>query len=148
MGFGATLLAMSAVQGISQISQGYAQKEEAKFNATLLEGKANLIEAQKEVEFGQYQRLKGQYMSKSVANVAKSGTNLQGSSLAVMVEAQKQISIDQSIGQFNLEQEKRYTKSQASQVRRAGSQAVRSGYYNAFSSLLQGTSNYAMYKGK
>lgn len=146
MGFGGALLAMTAVQGVSQISQGYAQNAEAKFNATLLNNKADQIDVQKDIEFGQYQRLKGQYMSKSVSNAAKSGIALQGSALAVMLDAQTQISIDQAIGQFNLEQEKNYTKAQADAQKRAGRQAVYSGYSNAFSTMLQGTSNYAMYK--
>lgn len=146
MGFGGAMLAMSAVQGVSQISQGYAQKAENNFNAKLLEGKANLIDTQSEIEQGQYQRLKGQYMSKSVANVAKAGIGLQGSALAVMLDAQTQINIDQSIAKFNAEQEKNYTKAQAAQQKRAGRQAVYSGYSNAFSILLGGASNYAMYK--
>ena len=145
MGFSGALLAMSAVQGISQIGQGYAEKAEAKFNATLLEGKAKLIDEQSNIEQGQYQRLKGQYMSKSVANVAKAGIGLQGSALAVMLDAQTQINIDQAISKFNFEQEKNYTKAQASQQRRAGKQAVYSGYSNAFSSALTGVSNYALY---
>lgn len=148
MGFGGALLAMSAVSGISSISQGYAQKQEAKFNAAVLDNKANLIEEQKQIEFGQYQRLKGKYLSSSVVGAAGAGVALQGSPMAVMLDAQTQINIDQAIGQFNLEQEKQYTKAQASQQRRAGKQAVYSGYSNAFSTVLQGVSNYAMYNKK
>jgi len=146
MSFGGALFAMTAVQAVGQISQGYAQKAESNYNATLYEGKANLIDVQKEIESGQYDRLKGQYMSKSVAGVAGSGIGLQGSALAVMLDAQTQINIDQAISNFNLDQEKNYATAQAATERRAGKAAVRSGYTNAFSSLMSGASNYALYK--
>lgn len=147
MSVGGLLFAQSAMQAVSQIQQGYAQKAEAKYNSTLLEGKANLIEIQKQIESGQYNRLSAQYMSKSVAAVAGSGLMLSGSPLAVMLDTQKQIRKDQAIGQFNLEQEKQYTLEEANAYRRSGRQAVKSGYAGAFSSLLQGATSYAMYKG-
>jgi len=145
MSFGATMLAMSAVSAVSSISQGYAQKAEANYNATVLDEQANLIQAKKEIEAGQYQRLKGRTLSTSMANTAKMGIMPQGSALAAMINTQTQIEIDQAIGQFNLEQEKLYTQQQASQVRRSGSQAVRTGYSNAFSTMLSGASNYLLY---
>lgn len=146
MGFGGALFAVSAATAVSQISQGYAQKSENDYNATLLEGKAKIIGAQKEIESGRYDRLKGQYLSKGVSTVAGQGRGLNGSALAVMLNAQTQINIDQAISNFNYDQEKNYTNAQADQQRRAGKAAVNSGYANAFSTLLQGTTNYAMYK--
>lgn len=148
MGFGAALFTLSAMQAVSQIGQGYAQKEEAKYNATLLEGKAGLIDVQKGIENAQYERLKGQTMSKSIASVAKSGIMPTGSAAAVMLDTQTQLNIDQAIGQFNLEQQKRYTLNEAETVKRQGRQAVYSGYSNAFSSILSGTANLAMYNKK
>lgn len=147
MSFGGVMLAMSAVQAVSQIGSSYAQKAEANYNATLAEGKANLIGVQQEIEYGQYQRLKGQVQGKSIANIAKAGIYPTGSAAAVMLDAQTQIGIDQAIGQFNYQQEKNYTKAQADQFRRQGKAAVYSGYSNAFSTILQGGSNYAIYKG-
>jgi hypothetical protein len=148
MSLGGALFAMSAVQAVSQIGHGYAQKAENDYNATLLEGKANLIDTQKEIESGRYDRLKGQYLSKSIANVAASGIMPQGSALAVMLDAQTQINIDQAISKFNFDTEKSYTMSESEAQRRAGKSAVRGGYTNAFSSMLSGAANYAMYKHK
>lgn len=145
MSFGATMLAMTAVSAVSSINQGYAQKAEANYNATVLDEQSKLIQVKKEIEAGQYQRLKGRTLSTSMANTAKMGVMPQGSALAAMINAQTQIEIDQAIGQFNLDQEKLYTQQQASQVRRSGDQAVRTGYTNAFSSLLRGASDYALY---
>lgn len=147
MSFGGLMFATAALQAVSQIGQGYAQKEEAKLNATIIEGKAGLIDVKKGIENVQYERMKAQVSGKSMANIAKAGIMPGGSPMAVMLDAQTQIGIDQAIGQFNLEQEKRYTLSQAEQARRQGRQAVYSGYSNAFSTMLSGVSNFAMYKG-
>lgn len=148
MSLGGVLFAMSAVQAVSQISQGYAQKAESEYNATLLEGKADLIGVQKEIDSGRYDRLKGQYLSESIANTAASGIMPQGSALAVMLDAQTQIHIDQAISRFNYDTEQNYTRAEADTQRRAGKSAVRGGYTSAFSSMLNGAASYAMYKHK
>lgn len=148
MGLGGALFALTAVQAVSQISQGYAQKAENNYNATLLEGKANLIDQQAQIESGQYERLKGRTLSTGIADTAKNGLLPQGSAMAVMLDAQTQINIDQAIGQFNYAQEKNSTVAEANTQRRAGTAAVSSGYTKGFSSLLTGTANYAMYKYK
>lgn len=148
MGFGGVMFAVAGAQAVSQISQGYAQKAENSFNARMYDEKAKLIDVQSGIEDAQYEKLKGQYYSKSVSNIAKSGIGLQGSSLAVIINAQKNISIDQAISKFNSQQEKNYTKAQADAQRRAGKQAVYSGYSQGLSTMLQGASNYAQYKYK
>ena len=145
--FGAALLAMSAVQSISQIGQGYAQKSEANYNATIKENQASMIGLQSDIEQGQYQRMKGQYLSKSTAQIGAAGIAPEGSAAAVMLDTQAQIGIDQAIAKFNKTQEQNYALSEASAYKRAGKQAVYSGYSNAFSTMLQGVSNYAMYNG-
>lgn len=145
MGFSGVMLALTAVSAVSQISQGYAQKSENQYNRTLLEGKANMIDAQSEIESGQYDRLKAQHMATSTANVAKAGIALEGSALAVITESQKQINVDQAISKLNYQQEKNYTNAEAQAQNRAGSQAVRSGYSGGLSTMLSGVSNYAMY---
>ena len=147
MSMGGLLLAFSAVNAISQIGQGYVQKAEADYNATVAEGKARLIGVQQDIEKSRYARLRGQYMGTGLANIAASGIGASGSPMAVLMDTQKQIFIDEAIGQLNLEVEKQYTKAEAGAYRRKGNYAVYSGYGNAFSSLLRGVSNYAMYKG-
>lgn len=146
MGFGGAIFAVTAASAVSQISQGYAQKAENNYNATLLEGKANLIDVQSDIERGQISRQAGQVASTSVANIGKQGIGLTGSALAVMVNTQKQYENDKILSDLNYKMEKNYTLSQADAQRRAGKTAVRSGYSGAFSSLLQGAANYASYK--
>lgn len=135
--FTTTMLALSAVQAVSQVSQGYAQKAEANANAALLRGKAGLIDIQKDIENGQYQRLKWQTLSSSMASVAGAGLMASGSAMAVMIDTQTQIGIDQAIGQFNFEQQKQYTLAEAEAMKRQGKAAVSAGWTNAFSTALQ-----------
>jgi len=143
---GVVSLALSAVQGISQIGQGYAQKAEAERNATLIEGKAGLIDIQKGIENEQYFRAKGQVLSTSMARTAAAGLKPTGSVMAVMLDTQKQMSLDQAIGQFNFDMEKRYTLAEAESVRRGGTAAVKAGYGRAFSTMLSSASKYGMAK--
>ena len=145
MSAGGALFALSAAQAVSQISQGYAQNAEAKLNASLLQGKASLLDVQSGIEQGQYQRLKGQTMGKSVAAAAGMGVGFSGSPMAAMLNAQTQINIDQAIAKFNMDQQKAYTLAEADQVRRQGKAAVRAGYSSAFSTILSGASNYVKY---
>lgn len=147
MGFSAVLLALTAVQAISQVSEGYALRDESELNATIIEGKAGLIDIQKGIEYGQYQRAKGLSLSEGMARTGGAGIKPTGSAMAVMLDTQRQMSLDQAVGQFNFEQEKRYTRAEAGAVRRGGARAVRAGYSNAFSTMLSGASKYAMYKG-
>jgi len=139
------LLALSAVQAINSIKQGYSQKDENENNAALYRQKAADIGVAKDLDFAQYERMKGQTYSTSMANIAAMGIKPTGSALAVVLNAQNQISIDQMISQFNIEQEKRYTIGQADAEQRAGKLAVKQGYSGAFSSILRGGVNLAMY---
>jgi hypothetical protein len=143
----AAILGLTAFQVASQVGQGYAQQAEAKYNASLLEGKAKLIDVQKEIEFAQYERMKNRMLSTSVANVAAAGLMPTGSAAAAMIDAQTNIGIDQAIGQFNFEQEKRYTLAEAAAIKRKGAQAVIAGYTNAFSTALKGGFMYGQQKG-
>ena len=145
MGFSGVLLAMNAVQAISQIGKGYVQQAEDNYNATILQGKADLIDVEKDIEYGKYQRLKGKTASTSYANIAKAGIMPTGSSMASMLNTQTQIEIDQAIGQFNYNQQKNYTLAEADQIRRQGKRNVRMGYTNAFSTMLRGGYDYYQY---
>lgn len=149
MAFQYAMLALSAVQAINSISQGYSEKDESGYNAGLLGEKAEAINLKKQMDYAQYERLKGKTYSKSMANIAAMGIKPTGSAMAVVLNAQNQITIDQVISSFNIEQEKRFTIGQAEAEKRAGKQKVKAGYSSAFSSILSGVTSYAQYtKGK
>ena len=142
------MLAMTAVQAVSQIGQGNYQKAEADYNATLLEGKAGQIDIAKGIANAQDMRAAGLANATSFANMAGMGVMPKGSPMAVINDMNRQMAIDRTITQYNLEQEKTYTMNEAESVKRQGKYARQAGYTNAFSTLLSGASTYAMYKYK
>lgn len=148
MGMGGAMFALSAVQALMQVQQGYAENAEAKYNASLLENKAMLMDVQSNIEQGRYTRAKGQALSTSMSNVAGMGVMPSGSPMAVVLANQTQMGIDQIIAKFNADEEKRYTLAEADSLRRAGKRARTAGYMGAFSTMLQAGSNYALSQRK
>lgn len=146
-GFGAAMFANSAFQAITSIFEGYNQSKIAGYNAMVIESRGKLVDIKKSIEAGQYTRLAGSMMSKGVANIAGSGLGFGGSKMAVMLENQRQIEIDKAIGAFGFDIEKSDIQYSSSLERLKGKVAVQEGYANAFSSLMQGGSKYAQYKG-
>lgn len=146
MSLGGAVFALTAAQAVNSISSGYAQKAEAGYNATLYEGRANLIQANADLQAGQYDRAIGQNMSRSMVTVAGQGLAPQGSVMAHIIDTQEQMQIDKAIAQGNMQMEKNYATQTASAYRRQGSLAVRGGYVGAFSDILTGAVQYAAYK--
>jgi len=135
-------LALGAVNAISAIRQGYAEKEESEYNAGLINYKVGAIEVQKNIEYAQYERLKARTWGTSMANAASMGIRPTGSALAVMNTAQKNIMIDQVISKFNREQEKKYTVEEGRTEIRRGKKAVKAGYTRGLTSILSGAVDY------
>lgn len=148
MGLSTIVMATSTFgQAYSQIQQGYAEKAQAKYNAETYINKAKQIDVQKNIDYAKYEQTKSDYYSKSISNISKSGIMPNGSSLAVILETQRRIGIDQAISQFNLQNERNYTIAQANDEVRQGRQAVYRGYSNAFSTIMkkaEDASKYAM----
>jgi len=147
MSFGGVMLALAGVQAIQQIGQGKTAQAEANYNASVTEGKAQMIDVSAGIAKGQDLRAMGKSLSTSMSQVAGSGIRPTGSSMAAILDAQTQMQIDMAIGQFNYQQEKNYTLSEADALRRGGQLKAQEGYTNAFSTLLKGVSTYGMYKG-
>lgn len=147
MSVAALVFSAAALQSISMVGQGYAEKAEAKYNAALYDEKAKMIDVQMGIKDAQYNRLKGKTASTSMANLARAGIMPTGSAAAAIIDTQAQIMLDQSYERYNLESEKNYTLSQASSERRRGRNAVRSGWTNAFTSVLSAGANYGMNQG-
>ena len=141
------MLALAGVQAVQQIGQGKVAQAEANYNASLKEGQAQMIDVSAGIQKGQDLRAMGKSLSTSMATVAGSGIRPTGSAMAAILDAQTQMQIDMAIGQFNYQQEKNYTLAEAESIRRSGKLAVQTARTNAFSTMLQGVSNYALYKG-
>ena len=140
------MLALSAVQAISSIKQGYAEENEAYHNTALLGEKADMISAKQNITNAQYERRKASTWGTAMANVAAMGIKPTGSAMAVMMDAQKNIMIDQVIESFNIEQSKKFTQAEAEGQVRAGKRAVKQGYSKGLTSVLSGAYEYSKYK--
>src|ERR1035437_6048727 len=143
-GFGGALLAMSAVQGITSISEGYAKSAESKYNASLYTDQAQALAVQGSITQGQYTRAGGEMASKQTAIEGAAGIQPTGSAAAVMLSSQTQILTDMAIAKYNNDMSVNYANAQAKNLKIQASQDVSSGYSTAFSDTLKGASAYAM----
>lgn len=139
--------AIMIASAASSISQGYAASREAKYNAQIYERQAGMIDEQKKIEAGRYDRLKRKVTGQVVARTASSGLQLGGSPLQVMIDNLTQIEMDKMIGQYNLDVKKYGALSQAELYKSKSKTAMASGFSNAFSSALMGGYTYGAMKG-
>lgn len=148
MSAGGALFALTALSAVSTVAEGYVSREEQRYNASIAESEANLIQTQKEIERSQYQQMRGEHLSTSMANIAKAGIMPGGSAMASIVHAQKNMLIDEAIGQFDLEMNKKAKYSEAEAYRRKGNYALRNAWGGGLSKILIGGYNYSRYKGQ
>lgn len=176
MGFAtAVMVGLGAMQVGASIASGYAKKNEANYNASLIDQTAplydanqalvdtqkGLVEKNKQLELYQTNRQIGQVMGTTRARTAGKGITLSGSPMAIMLDTYKQMEIDKRINQsnydmqkynldiekYNIAIEKNRALSQAAAYRRQASTSVFTGYTNAFTSALQTGVNYGLYTG-
>ena len=148
MSFGGTMLAMSAVQGITSISSGYAQAAESKYNASLYSDQAAAVAVEGSIQQGQMQAKGSKMLSTQTAVAGAAGIQPTGSVAAVMVESQRNILTDMAIANYNTTMSENYANAKAKDLRIQASDEVFQGYAGAFSDTLKGVSEYGMYTGK
>ena len=154
------MFAVAAMIATTQIMAGQAAKKEGEYNARIFEQQMGTIdiikdieekraETAKNIENKQYQRVKGQVVSTTIARTAKSGLDFGGSPVAVLVDTLTEVGIDQAIGKYNidigiasrvheLEMERTSAFASAAESRRKGILARNAAYGNAFSTLMMG----------
>lgn len=140
-------LAVTGATAATQVMAGNAQGNQYKYNAGLYDQQAKQIDVQKAIEAGQYNRAMRRTSGSIIARTAGAGLTMSGSPMAVLVDNLTQMEMDKSIGQYNLEVQKRYALATGSEYRRQAGVAVRQGYTNAFSTVLRGGFDYAMSSG-
>ena len=148
MGFSGALLAMQAVKGITSIGQGFAQSAEDKYNAQISQNQATAIGIQGQITQGQITRQGGQMMARSNAVAGAAGLEPTGSVAAVELSNQTQIETDKAIAAYNTSMGINSATDRAKQLKQQAANDTFSGFTNAFSDMLTGASNYAMYKNK
>lgn len=137
------MFAIAAATAGMQMYSGLQQSRESKYNASLYSQQANIIDAQKRIEAGQYDRAGRQLAGTTMANAAKSGLGFGGSSLAVLIDSMTQLEMDKSIGQYNLEVDKRYSQATADAYKRQAKAQRTTAFTNAFTTLLSGAYDYS-----
>jgi len=158
------MVGLGAVSAVQQVMGGFAAGEEAdynaaqtlsesRYNASILEQQAGMIEDQKNLKLAQDKRVIRFTMGKTVSMTAGKGIELSGSPMAIMIDTQTQMEMDMAIGQYNLEVQKYGVLSQreatlrrgetiASQYRRAGDTARTAGVVGGLTTLFK-TAAYA-----
>ena len=149
----AAIVGLGLITAGAQLGQGEAAAREAKYegeyNATVYEQQAGMIDEQKKLEASQYDRAIRRARSTAISRTAGAGLELGGSPVAVMIDTETQLLLDQAIGQYNLEVRKTGALSSARYSRYSGKQGARAakaaGYSNAFSTMLStGFTAYSM----
>ena len=148
MGFSGALLAMSAVQGINAIGQGYAQSAEDKYNAQIATNQASATAVQGSITQGQLTRQGGNMMAMSTAVAGAAGLEPTGSVAAVELNNQTQIETDKAIAQYNTTMGINSATDRAKALRQQAGNDEFAGFTSAFSDMLTGVSNYAKYNMK
>jgi hypothetical protein len=128
----------SIATGITQISAGNAKSKQDTYNAGIYNQQAQQIDVQKSIESTQYNRAIRSTRGSIIARTAGAGLTMSGSPMAVLVDNLTQLEMDKSIGQYNLEMQKRYASSVSSEYERRAKVAKTQGYTNAFSTILRG----------
>jgi hypothetical protein len=153
--------ALAAYQAATQIMAGNAALKESKYNASVLNQQAGFIDTQsklesdiydiqKNIELTKYTRAKSKMVGTLTANTAKSGFDMGGSAVAVMLDNLTQMGIDESIvkfnydmgkatNEFNLKQKQIGLVGQADNMVLKGRVVRNTAYSNAFGSLLKGS---------
>lgn len=149
---GALLLAGGAFSATTQIAganqQAKAIQKQAIYNAEIYDQQAELIKEKKKIQEYQFNREAARVRGSIVARTAGKGFNLGGSPLAILIDNETQMQFDRSIEDYNLDIERNYALSGATNMREQGAINARaarfSGYSNAFTTLLTTGGNMAL----
>ena len=148
----ALLVAGGAFTAATQIgaanSQAKAIQKQANYNAEVYGQQAEMIKNQKKLQEYQFNRDAARARGTIIARTAGKGFNMGGSPLAILIDNESQMQFDKAISDYNLDIEAQYAQTGAEFTRIQGASNSRvarySGYTNAFSTLLNTGSTYAM----
>jgi len=145
MSWGEGLFAISAMSSVGQMIGGFAKGSEADANAKLIESKNKITAMRQEIEEGRYVAKGSKMARQAQAAIGAAGLKFAGSSVAYLVEQERQLNIDKAISKFDYEMEKSYTTAEAEAERRRGRYERTAGVGNAFSTMLKAGYAYAAY---
>lgn len=159
MGLPAVLVAATvAAGGVKAYSEARAGSQQAKelrrvgdYNAQIYEQQAGMILEQKKLHNYQTSRAIGRAQGSILTQTAGAGLGFGGSPMAIAIDNETQMLLDQAVGNYNLDVQRNYALSAARESRYAANQQARlakfKGNMNAFSSILNtGSSAYSVGK--
>lgn len=135
MGAFTSALAMG-MQVAGQIKSGKDAQAAANYNAAIFQQQAQVIDVKKGLTAKNYDRMIRKLEGASVTAIAASGHDMSGSFLEVMSDNLTQAQLDKQIEIYNLDVEKAFALSSASESVRAGDRARSSANMGALSSIL------------
>ena len=143
---GGAFSATTQVMGANQQAKGI--QRQAEYNAQIYEQQAAMVLEKKKIQDYQFNREAARARGSIISKTAGKGFNLGGSPLAILIDNETQMQFDKAIGDYNLDIERNYALSGATNTRQQGvynARAARfSGYSNAFSTLLNTGASVAM----
>ncbi len=145
--------ALSLYQSNQQQEAGKAQgadlKRQGEYNAQVYEQQGQMVLEQKKLKDYQNKRLRGRAQGAIVSKTAGKGLDFGGSPMAVLIDNESQMLLDNAVENYNLDVQRNYALSAAKYSRETGfnqSQlAIQTGKTNSYSTLLNSTSNYYGY---
>lgn len=140
----AIMLAGGAFSATTQLmganTQAKAIERQASYNAEIYEQQAAMTLEKKKIQDYQFNRQAATARGSIIAKTAGKGFDLSGSPLAILIDNETQMQYDKAIEDYNLDIERNYALSAATNTRQQGAYNSRAtkyaGYTNAFSSLL------------
>ena len=143
---GAGFSAASSIAGANQ--QAKAIQKQAEYNAQVYGQQAEMIKEKKKIQDTQFLRNAAQVRGTIISRTAGKGFLLSGSPAAVLADTETQMLFDKAIEDYNLDVERNFALSAATNTREQGrvnSRLARySGYSTAFSTILNTGANIGM----
>lgn len=149
---GATMVAGGALSAGSQVKgagmQAKAIQQQAEYNAQIYEQQGQMVLEKKKIQDYQFNRQAANARGAIISKTAGKGLQMSGSPLAILIDNETNMQFDKAIEDYNLDIERNFAQSGATNTRVAGAQQARltkyTEYSNAFSTMLNTGTNLGM----
>lgn len=137
MGIGGALIAGAGIMSMAgQYSAGAMESASAKYNAAIADAQARISKTVGEIEAYRVRKEAKRFLGTQHALQAKSGIELSGSPLQVMIESAAEYELDAQITEYNAELDRIRYSSEATVYNQAAKWARISSYYGMGNTLL------------
>ena len=145
---GASIMAVSAItSSVSSIMAGRAAKAVAKYNRSLYNIQAGIIEANNEWKKKQYAELRPAVMGKGISTLQGQNVGLTGrTSLSLLNKSMTNLYLDEAISDYNARMSASQARSGANIAYQQGSAVATANYVQAGNTAAKGIFDYAMYQ--